>query len=434
MNEVRLMRFFVLVCIVLLSVGCAIPGDKQGSQQQYWGHWRGPTGNGVALQGNPPVEWSETKNVKWKVEIPGRGSASPVVWGDQIFVSTALAGEKAEGQKLAPQKSVLLCLDRATGDVRWQQTANELVPHENHHGDHGFASASPCTDGERVYAHFGSRGLFCYDMSGKFLWKKTDFLQLDIMNDFGEGSSPTLYRDVLIVPADHDGKSLLYALDTKTGVERWKVERDEVTNWVTPIVVEHDGKVQIITVGEKFARGHDFETGKELWRCSGANRRPVASPVAGHGLVFLANGHRGFWMVGARLGGSGDITGTEHVVWKLDDNAPDIGSPVLSGRRLFFSKKKTGMMSCFDAVTGKPHYELQRTGIKKVYASLVGANGKIYLTGRDGTTVVLEDSDEFKVVATNRMDEGIDASPAIVDNEIFLRGAKHLYCVSEVGK
>lgn len=432
MNEVGTMKSFVWISTLLVGMGSGVLADQ--TDPKNWAHFRGPTGNGVAVRGKPPVEWSESKNVKWKVEIPGRGSSSPIVWDNRILVSTAIAGEKAEGQDHPSHDFLLLCFDRATGKQVWKKTANKLVPHEGHHKDHGFASASPCTDGERVYAYFGTRGLYCYDMAGELVWSKTGMPKHTIMYDFGEGSSPTLYRDTLIVPADHEGPSFLYALDKKTGDELWKVARDESTNWVTPLVVEHDGKAQIITVGENFARSHDLASGKELWRCSGPNRRPVASPVAGHGLVFMANGHNGFWLVGARLDGKGDITGSEHVVWKREDLAPDIASPVLSGRRLFFTKKKTGLLSCFDAVTGKPHYETQRTGVDMVYSSLVGANGKIYLTGRTGKTVVFEDSDSFKIVATNQMDEGIDATPAIVGNEIFLRGEKHLYCLSTAGK
>ena len=427
-------RLIALCAVTCFVSACSLTAEDSPAAR-YWAHWRGPTGNSIAPHAHPPLEWSESRNVKWKKPLPGRGSGSPVVWEDKVFVVTAAAEEKKGDAKLASHEFQLYCFDRSTGDVKWKQVAKAAMPHEGSHKDHGFASASPCTDGERVYAHFGTRGLFCYDMKGGLIWKKTDFPAMDIMYDFGEGSSPTLYKDVLVVPGDHEGQSFLLLLDKKTGEERWRVEHDEPSNWVTPLVVEGGGRAQIITVGENFARSYDLANGEELWRCSGANRRPVGSPVAGHGLVVVANGHKGSWMTGLRLDGKGDITGTDKVAWKLDQHAPDIASPLLSGRRLFFGKKKGGRLSCHDAVTGKPYYKAVETGLSgNVYSSPVAANGHVYFTARDGMTVVIADSEDFKVVATNQLDEGVDATIALVDRQIFVRGEKHLYCIEEAGK
>jgi outer membrane protein assembly factor BamB len=288
------------------------------------------------------------------------------------------------------------------------------------------------TDGERVYAHFGSRGLFAYDMEGREVWKKTDFGRMRTRSGFGEGSSPTLYGDAVIVPWDEEGPSYLIALDKRTGQTLWKADRDEPSCWATPLVVLHEGKPQVVVSGERFARGYDFSSGEELWRCSGQTARPVASPVAGHGLVFVGSGFQGSFLGAFRPERRGDLEGTDGVAWKVEESTPDVPSPLLSGKRLYFFSGRRGMISCVDAPSGKPHFWAQRVeAIRDVYASPVAAAGKVYLTARDGTTVVIEDAEEFKVVATSRLDEGVDATPAIAGREIFVRGQKHLYCFRE---
>lgn len=396
------------------------------AQADNWGHWRGPTGNGVALKANPPIAWSDTKNVKWKVPIPGRGSGSPVIWGDQVFVVTAVGGD---GPALAKLQFKLLCLDRQSGALLWQQTATEATPHQGTHATNGFASASPCTDGQHVYAHFGSRGLFCYTLDGKLKWKREDFGHMNTRNSFGEGSSPTLEGDKILVPWDHEGPSYLFALNKLTGQTIWRTERDEPTCWATPLVIQHAGNKQVVLNGETCARAYDLETGKELWRCGGQTDRPAASPVAADGLVFVGSGFRGSYLGAFHPDGLGDIENTKSVAWEIDRDTPDIASPLLSAGRLYFYKGKSGVLSCVDAATGKPHYMGQRIpGLNSIYASPIAAGGHVYLTGRSGTTVVIEDADEFKIVSTNSVGETVDATPAPVDNELFIRGEKHLFC------
>lgn len=433
-------------------------GPIQG--QTDWPHWRGPTGNGVSPDGRPPVEWGESKNLRWKVEIPGNGSASPVVTGSRVFVATAIPvsdaesaqdpeagddaggrgggrGGRGRGRGGSPdplQRFTLLCLDRETGKTVWSRTAAETRPHEGHHPTHGFASASPFSDGERVYAHFGSRGLFAYDLEGKELWRKTDFGKMTTRNGFGEGSSPTLHGDRIIVPWDHEGSSYLIALDKTTGATLWKSDRDEPSCWATPLVVEHEGQKQVIANGQNFARGYDFATGQELWRCGGQTQRPVASPVAGHGLAFVGSGFRGSFLGAFRLDARGDLEGTPGLVWSISDNTPDVPSPLLSGRRLYFFSARRGILSCVDALTREPFYLARRIEeLREIYASPVAADGRVYLTSRDGTTVVIEDADELKILATNRLEEGVDATPAIAGREIFIRGQRHLHCFSAEG-
>ena len=424
-----------LLCSVLLVVSSqclSVAGN--------WAHWRGTTGNGVAAQAQPPLKWSSTENVKWKVPVPGRGTGSPVVWGERVFVVTAIpvgndpaanvgqrAGRSGGLRELAFK---VLCFGRQDGKLLWEQTATTTTPHQRTHATHGFASASPCTDGKHVYAHFGSRGLYCYTMDGEPVWQR-DFGKMETRNSFGEGSSPTLEGDMILVPWDQEGPSYLYALDKSTGETLWKTPRDEPSCWGTPLVVEHKGAKQVVMNGQTCARAYDLETGKELWRCGGQTDRPVASAVATNDLVIVTSGYRGSFMGAFRMDGLGDIENTQHVAWVLDRDTPDIASPLLSAGRVYFHSGKSGTLSCVDAATGKPHYTSARIpGLKNTYASPVAAGGHVYLTGRSGTTVVIKDADKLEIVATNSVGETVDATPAAVDSELFIRGEKHLFCIS----
>lgn len=400
-----------------------------------WGHWRGPSGNGTAADASPPTEWSSTKNVKWKMALPGRGSSSPVIWEDRVFVTTAVPVEANSRGRLPNLEFTVLCFGRADGKLLWKQIAVTAVPHQETHSTNGFASASPCTDGQHVYAHFGSRGLYCYTLDGQLKWKRDDFGKMETRNSFGEGSSPTLADNKILVPWDHEGPSALYALDKLTGKTIWKADRDEPSCWATPLVIQHGGRSQVIMNGQTCARSYDLETGKELWRCAGQTERPCASPVADNGLVFVGSGHRGSFLGAFRPGGEGDIQGSSNVVWTITHDTPDIASPLLSGGRLYFHKGKNGQLSCVDAATGKPFYVASRIpGLDAIYASPIAAGGHVFLTSRAGTTVVIADAPELRIIATNNVDETVDATPAPVDDELFIRGEKHLFCIAASGK
>ena len=268
-------------------------------------------------------------------------------------------------------------------------------------------------------------------MNGELKWKREDFGKMDTLNSFGEGSSPTLEGDKILVPWDHQGPSALYALDKLSGETIWRTDRDEPTCWATPLVVEHAGRKQVVMNGQNFARGYDLETGKELWRCGGQTVRPIASPVAGKGMVFVGSGFQGAFLGAFRLNGEGDIQGTDKVAWVIDRDVPDITSPLLSSGRLYFHKGKSGQLSCVDAATGKPHYTARRIpGLDRTYASPIAAGGHVYLTATTGTTVVIKDADELSIIATNTVEEAVGATPAPVDNELFIRGEKHLFCIA----
>jgi outer membrane protein assembly factor BamB len=412
-----------LRCLVLFAVVFAL-GNSCWAEN--WGHWRGDDGNSVSKDATPPTHWGPTKNVKWKVAIPGSGSGSPIIWGDRVFVVSAVPNADSA------YEFVIICLDRETGRQKWKQVATVAKPHEGTHSTNGFASASPCTDGEHVYAHFGSRGLFCYSIDGKLVWSRTDFPRMTMRGTFGEGSSPTLAGDLLIVPCDHEGDSSLYALNKFTGKTVWQSQRDEPSCWATPFVLKVGDKTQVIMNGQNYARAYDLASGKELWKCGGQTQRPVACAVGADEMVFVGSGFRGSFLGAFRTTGSGDIESGESVVWTVSRDTPDIASPLLSDGRLYFHKGKTGLLTCLDAATGKPHYTTSRIpGIRSTYASPIAAGGRVYVTGRAGTTVVLKDSPKLEILATNTVGEPVDATPAPVGDELFIRGQNHLFCISE---
>ncbi|MCC9599340.1 PQQ-like beta-propeller repeat protein [Stieleria sp. JC731] len=369
--------------------------------------------------------------MKWKTKIPGRGSGSPIVVGDKVFVVTAVATGKGTGS--LPELSFQLhCYDRNSGQQQWKQVAIVATPHQETHSTNGFASASPCSDGEHIYAHFGSRGLYCYTLDGELVWMRDDFGRMETRSSFGEGSSPTLAGDKIIVPWDHEGASALYALDKRTGKTVWKADRDEPSCWATPLIIERGGQQQVIMNGQNYARAYDLDSGKELWRCGGQTARPVASAVADHERVYIGSGFRGSFLAAFLPGGSGDIEGTDRVAWTVNRDTPDIASPLLSDGRLYYHKGKGGILTCVDAKTGTAHYSAQRVpSIRSTYASPIAAGGFVYLTGREGTVVVIKDSEDFEVVAENTLGEGIDATPAVAGDELFIRGEQHLFCISK---
>jgi outer membrane protein assembly factor BamB len=405
--------------------------DAQSAADQFWPQWRGPHATGVSRTANPPVEWSEKKNIRWKIELPGRGASTPVIWGDRVYVSTAVpisgTGHRAQ------HRFIVMAFNRKDGKVAWQHTAREEAPHEGTHSDFGtMASSSAVTDGQHVIASFESRGIFAFDMNGKLVWQK-DLGDKRMRNEFGEGTSPALHKDKLFVVWDHQGDSFVVALNKRTGEEIWRTSRDEIDSWATPLVVETGGRAQVITGAMRRVRAYDAETGQLVWETSGLTMNPIPSPVSGDGLVFLMSGFRGNSLKAIRFAeAKGDITGTPNVVWTLERDTPYVPSPLLYDGILYFLKSNNGLLSAFDAKTGKPHYQAQRLeAAPSVFASPVGAAGRVYVLGQQGTAVVLKYGPSLAVLATNTLDDRFDASPALVDREMYLRGYKTLYCVAE---
>ncbi|MGE5609675.1 MAG: PQQ-binding-like beta-propeller repeat protein, partial [Bacillota bacterium] len=281
-----------------------------------------------------------------------------------------------------------------------------------------------------VFAFFGSRGLYCYDMQGNLQWQQ-DFGDMRIVMSFGEGSSPALAGEVLIVNWDHEGDSFIVALDKNTGKTLWKVQRDERTSWSTPLVVEQDGKRQVIVAATKKIRSYDVESGKVIWECAGLTRNVIPSPVAADGMVYATSGYQGNALLAVRLGRSGDLTGTDAIAWSHRKSTPYVPSPLLCDGRLYLFASNNGVLSCFEAKSGKVLIDARKMDdLDGVYASPIAANGRIYLVGRNGVTIVIKSADTLEVLATNRLDEHFDASPAVAGNDLFLRGREYLYCIT----
>jgi outer membrane protein assembly factor BamB len=437
---------FLRVSALLISAIGPLALGAHGAQspsqtaERFWPQWRGPHATGVSKTAMPPVQWSDTKNVRWKVEIPGRGSSSPIVWGDRVYVLSAVPAEIPIAESHTPRgaspskhRFVVLAIDRATGRVVWERTARDEAPHEKAHPQNGsWASASAMTNGEILIAPFESRGVYAYDMNGTLLWQN-DLGDKSMRNQFGEGSTPTLFRNRLVLVWDHTAGSFITVLDARTGKEIWRQTRDEIDSWATPLVLERDGKAQVIVAGMNRVRSYDLETGEIVWHTAGLTMNPIPSPVADDALVYLMSGFRGNSLKAIRVAGAkGDITGTDAIQWTLERDTPYVPSPLLYDGILYFLKSNNGILSAYEARTGKPHFQLQRLpAIPDVFASPVGAAGRIYITSRDGTTVVLKHGPTLETVAENKLSDGFDASPALVDREIYLRGYKYLYSIAE---
>jgi outer membrane protein assembly factor BamB len=402
-----------------------------------WPQWRGPLGTGAAPFSNPPATWSETENIRWKVPIPGQGHASPIAWGDRVFVLTAIQTDQSLPQEESDSpaniyKFDIIALDRQSGNILWQRTARAEPPHEGTHQDGSWAPASPATDGERVFAHFGSRGLYCYDMEGELLWS-TDLGDMATRHSFGEGASPALHGDSIVVNWDHEGESFIVALDKRTGQERWRVARDERTTWGTPLIVKHADRTQVIVNATNRIRSYDLADGAPIWECSGMTVNPIPTPVTVNGVVYVMSGFRGNALLAIRLAGAeGDITDSESVVWSYDRDTPYVPSPLLYDGMLYFLKGNNGVLSGLNLATGDKHFGPQRLeGIEGIYASPVGAQDRVYITGRNGTTLVLKSGPEYEILHRNALDDRFNASPAIAGDELFLRGEQALYCIAE---
>jgi len=428
-----------LVAVMATQLGASAPSEQPPAA--HWAQWRGPLATGVSPDGNPPVEWSETKNIRWKVEVPGRGSGSPVVWGDRLYLLTAVPKGTTGAASRAPRGGVsprvpheykVLAYDRKTGALAWERTAREETPHEASHQDNGtWASSSAITDGVHVIAYFESRGVHVYDVHGTKVWEK-DLGDKQMRNEFGEGSTPVLFGNSLVIVWDHQGQSFIVSLDKRTGKELWRVNRDEIDTWATPLVVAVDGRHQVVVPAMNKIRSYDLETGATVWEAPGTTMNVIPSPVAGKGMVFLMSGFRGNNLKAIALAGAkGDLTGSPAIRWELNRDTPYVPSPLLYDDILYVLKTNNGLLSAFDAASGKPHYQLQRLEkAPNVFSSPVGANGRVYIAGREGTTIVFRHGPKFEVLAENILDDGFDASPAIVERELFLRGTRFLYSVA----
>ncbi len=447
-------NLYIIVTQTLLALcfilACApqstdAPEHPKQPERHSWLQWRGPLGTGAAPAANPPLTWSEGENVRWKAALPGLGQSSPLVLGELVFVTSAEPiGEPLKLNRPPAngahdnlrvdhvQRFLALAFGRRSGRELWRTTLVEALPHAPVHKSGSFASASPVSDGERIFAYFGSNGLYALNLKGELLWQ-ANLGHKRVKHDHGEGSSPALYGDTLVVNWDHEGQSSLVAFDTESGEVRWRNSRDEPTSWSTPIIAQQDGKPLVMVSATGAIRAHDLKTGKLVWECSGMSNNVVATPVAGLDMFFAGSSYEKQAMLAIRLPGAhGDLAQGErkHIAWYKRRRTPYVPSLLLSGEWLYYLQHYQGLLSRVDAQTGaEPERPLKLPGIRDVYASPVAAAGRIYVVDRSGETVVISEGEGAHILARNRLDDSFSASPAVVDDEFFLRGDHWLYCL-----
>jgi outer membrane protein assembly factor BamB len=461
----RLAAISSLLCLIALTTVIMV-ASSASSDPAHWPQWRGPFFNGVARTA-APVEFNDTKNIKWKIEIPGRGFSTPVIWGDRIFLTTAVPTGKTTQPAPPPEqaqnppaqnpaenpgggrrqgrgpgggsgtgeehKFVVMCLDKKTGKTIWERVAKTATPHEGYHRQYGsFASNAPLTDGRYLYVSFGSRGIYCYDLNGKLIWEKDLGVQMKMRNQFGEGVAPALHGNLLIHPYDQQSDSFVVALDKRNGKEVWRMSRDEISAWSTPLIADVKGKKQVIISASNKVRAYDPENGKQIWECAGLGSNVIPHPAQHNDTVLVMSGHRDPKLMAVRLGREGDLTGSDAVLWSQTRGTAYTASPVLHDNK-FYALTDNGMLSCFNATTGEPYYHQQRLPNPDNFkASPVAAGGNLYLASESGVVTVVKLGEKFEIVATNTLaDQMFVASPIVAEGEMFLRSKTHLFCVSD---
>ncbi|MEM1297483.1 MAG: PQQ-binding-like beta-propeller repeat protein, partial [Verrucomicrobiota bacterium] len=414
--------------------------------------WRGPENNGVSRTANPPLTWSETSNLRWKISVPGHGTGTPIVWGEKVFVTTAVNTGQVDPSLPKPEEQpdrvfeikfpntkfemILLCYDRQTGKPLWQKVAKTLIPHEGHHKDASFASASPFCDGERLYCWFGSAGLFAFSLDGEKLWER-DLGPAKVGASLGEGSSPVVQDGKLVLVRDHAGQSRILCLDASTGETIWKKNRDEGNAWATPAIAEYNGITQVITTASNAVRSYNLDNGDLIWTATGLTNNSTPCPIVESGVeggptVYCMTGYQGYALLAIPITGSGDVTKKIH--WKADRGTPYVPSPLLYDGQLYFTQSNQGILTSLQSETGTEIIARTRVpNLGDIYASPVAAEGRLYFVGRKGTTVVIEHGKEFDVLATNQLADNFHASPALAGKQLFLRGMNFLYCLEEGG-
>ena len=456
------MRGWSVVALSLaVLIGCSAAGPPERANPgpgETWPSFRGPLHSGVAPDSDPPIEWSEQQNVRFKVELEGKGHASPVVWGKRVYVMSAVETERQARQtprdaeaavwlavqqsppaqprrerpeRVAPTKVhqfVVSAFDRETGKRAWRTVVREEVPHESLHTTASQASASPVTDGKHLWAFFGSRGLYCLDMDGAVIWE-ADFGTQSTRNEFGEGSSPVVHGGLVVINWDHEGDSFIVAVDQATGEQRWRVARDEPTSWSTPLVVQDGERELVVVSATNKVRAYELKSGEEVWSLSGLGLNAIPTPISDGEILWVMSGYREAHGMAIRYAGAtGDLTGTDRVIWEADRGLSYVPSPVLLDGRIYFYQRFTGILTCRELASGVACYEQQRIeGLDNIYASPVAAAGRVYTVSRDGAAVVFRAGETFEILATNRLDDSFNATPAIVGDTIFLRGDRYLY-------
>ncbi|MGE3804072.1 MAG: PQQ-binding-like beta-propeller repeat protein [Gemmataceae bacterium] len=439
------MRTLALLALVL---GLCLPGEAADTVN--WPQFRGAASDGLGAGATLPDDWDTDKNVVWQTDIPGWGWSSPVVWGDQVFVTSAVTEKKLDrpviggypGGWLKPtdeQRFMLYCLDARSGKKLWEQEAFKGPAPEKRHPRNSYASETPVTDGEHVFAWFGNVGLYAYDMKGKKIWEQR-LPAYPIRGGWGTGTSPVLYQDRLFIQNDNEKESYLAALDKRTGKEIWRVAREERSNWSTPYIWENDKRTELVTIGTAKIRSYDLD-GKLLWELKGTSGLVSLMPVAKHGLLYVGAGYHIGPIYAIKPGATGDITlkggetSNEFIAWSHLKGSGIHPSYLIVGGRLYVVFD-AGFVTCYNAKTGEILYNRQRleTGGGRFYASPWSYHGKVFLLNEDGATYVLEDGPTFKQVGKNVLEDNAWATPAIAQGALFVRTYSKLYRLEQPKK
>jgi len=431
---------YLFCCLATLSAGA-----------QNWPAFRGAAASGIADGAAPPVNWDAGTNLAWKTPIPGLGHSSPVVWGDRIFLTTAISSDptsrftagnidtSATAKDLSKHVWKIYCLDKRTGKILWERTVEEATPKTERHVKSSHANPTPVTDGKRLVVFFGSEGLFCFDLEGNQVWKK----DLGVLDggwspakglQWGFGSSPVIYRDLVIVQCDTQSRSFLRALHLADGRTVWNVDRHEDTSWGTPTILTSASRDELITAGTKFYMGYDPLTGKELWRLADGVDVKIPTPVVADGLIYLGGGssHARRTFYALRSGASGEIALPENpqIAWLSPLIKPHVVTPIVYRKKLYVLTDN-GVLTTFDAVTGENGYRARLGKGTSFSASPVAADGRIYFASEDGEVFVVKAGEEFELLAQNPVGEIIIATPAISERTLFIRGRHHLFAFRE---
>jgi outer membrane protein assembly factor BamB len=439
------MKCLILVALFLSSITV---------NAQNWPSFRGPNASGVAEGTNPPVTWDleKSQNVLWKTGIPGLSHSSPIVWGNNIFVITAVSSEakptfkaKDRGIGLANDDVshtwMIFALDKRNGRVIWTEKAYEGVPRAKRHVKATQANSTPVTDGRYVVALFGSEGLACYDIKGKLQWKQdlgvlNPGLWDDKESSWGHASSPIIYRDLVIVQADGHKQSFIAAFNLKDGKQAWRVERNEITSWTTPAIYQGKNRVELIANGGRYIRGYDPLTGKELWRFADNDTQvKMQAPLIANDLIYITGGYPpGRAMYAFRPGAVGDISlkpgedKNAFLAWSTSKGSPYTPTPIIYGGE-FYVLADNGVLSAYDAKTGENIYQ-QRLPTS-FSASPVAANGKLYLSSEDGDVFVIKAGRQYELLSRNTMGQPLMATPALSDGMLIIRGENTIYALGE---
>ncbi len=429
-----------------------VPASPPGSSVAHWPQWRGPEFTGMASMA-VPVEFGDNHHVKWKVPVAGRGFSTPVIWGDRVFLTTAIptgvtatVGEEsaagggrrgggAGGGAGAGQEHrfMVMCLDRRTGRTLWERVATTATPHEGYHRQYGsFASNSPVTDGRLIYASFGSRGVYAYDLNGRLVWRQDLGIRLRMRLQFGEGSAPLLVDNLLVLNYDQERDSQIVALDKSSGRIVWRASRDEASSWSMPVAITWQGRRQIILAATNRTRAYDPATGKVVWECGGLGANVIPTPVVQGDLLLVMSGYRDPKLMAIRLGREGDLTGTDAVTWSTTRGTAYTPSPVLFDNK-YYVLSDNGLLHCYNATTGQPYYQQKRLAEPDSFkASPIGAAGRLYLASESGVVTVVRMGEQFEILATNRFaDQMFVSSPVVAAGELYLRSSTHLFCISD---